>query len=67
MERNNSLDFLKGISIIFIIITHFSWTNLERLSFGFPFWIDMAVPIFMLVSGYTQALSCEKNGGVPLR
>lgn len=60
-QRNYFVDLLKGICICFVIITHFSWTGRERLVLGFPFWIDMAVPIFMVISGYVNALSFEKK------
>lgn len=60
-SRNSILDILKGICILFVIITHFSWEKEERLRFLFPFWIDMAVPIFMLITGYVYAKSYEKS------
>lgn len=59
--RNHFLDVLKGICIIFIVITHFAWQEEERLQFLFPFWIDMAVPVFMIISGYVYAFSYRKN------
>ncbi len=31
-----------------------------RLKYLFPFWIDMAVPVFMIISGYVYALSYKK-------
>lgn len=62
MKRNNYLDIVKGICIIFIIVTHFSWGSDERLRFLFPFWVEMAVPVFMIVSGYVYASSFHKNG-----
>lgn len=61
-ERNSILDILKGICIVFIVITHFSWTAEERLKYLFPFWIDMAVPTFMIISGYVYAVSYKRNG-----
>lgn len=61
-RRNSSLDVLKGICIIFIIITHYSWAEAERLQYAFPFWIDMAVPIFMIISGYVYAISFRTKG-----
>lgn len=64
--RLDYFDFIKGICIIAIIITHYSWTDTERLTFGFPFWIDMAVPVFMLVSGYMNSLSYERNSIISL-
>lgn len=60
-NRYHILDVLKGLCIIFICITHFDWTNKERLALGFPFEIDMAVPIFMLISGYVSAVSYEHH------
>lgn len=59
--RLNYFDVIKGICIIAIIITHISWTDTERLTLGFPFWIDMAVPVFMIISGYMSSLSYERN------
>ena len=51
------VDFLKGLCILFVVITHSSWSNMQRLNYLFPFWINMAVPIFMIVSGYLYAHS----------
>ncbi|MCD7725338.1 MAG: acyltransferase [Clostridiales bacterium] len=62
MDRIKALDMLKGISIIMVVLTHFSWSDQERLVGLFPFWIAMAVPIFMMVSGYTFAMSFERHG-----
>lgn len=55
-ERLHNLDVYKGICILFIILTHFNWNESQRLRMGFPFWVDMAVPIFMVISGYVYAL-----------
>lgn len=60
-ERNRLLDVLKGICIVFIVVTHFAWRDEERLQYGFPFWIDMAVPVFMFISGYVNTLSLHKR------
>lgn len=56
-NRKHILDFIKGLCIIFVIITHFSWSDKERLYPVFPYLIDMAVPIFMVISGYLWASS----------
>ena len=58
----HSIDFMKGICVLFIIITHYSWENTERLRFLFPFWIHMAVPIFMIISGFVYTKSFLKKG-----
>ncbi len=60
-NRNHFIDILKGICIIFVIVTHFSWTADEKLKYYFPFWINMAVPLFMIISGYVYAFSYKKH------
>ena len=62
LGRYNNLDVIKGICILLVVFTHFSWSEDDRLRFLFPFWVDMAVPIFMIVSGYVYSLSFEKHG-----
>ena len=59
--RLSSIDVLKGICIIFVIITHFNWKDEERLKYLFPFWIGMAIPVFMMLSGYVNALSFKRH------
>lgn len=63
MKRNLTLDFIKGLCIIFIIIDHFTgWNNSIRLLALFPFWITMAVPMLMIVLGYLYAMSYQRHG-----
>lgn len=62
--RLSYLDLYKGIVIIFVIFTHYShyfWNDRMRQIWLFPFWIDMAVPIFMVITGYVSALSFQKK------
>ena len=61
-QRNGFLDLLKMVSILMIIITHVSWTEAERSFFVFPFLIEMAVPVFMIISAYLRANKIEKIG-----
>lgn len=56
-KHNSTIDVLKGISIIMVLITHYAWNDTQRLNPLFPFLIEMAVPIFMILSGYVGALS----------
>ena len=51
-RRECVFDILKAIAILMVVITHFPWTDADRLRYGFPFWIDTAMPIFMMLSGY---------------
>ncbi|AGA70598.1 acetyltransferase, fucose-4-O-acetylase [Desulfitobacterium dichloroeliminans LMG P-21439] len=55
------LDYLKAICIIFVVITHTAISSDLRIRFLFPFYIDMAVPIFMIISGYTYSMSLENR------
>ena len=62
-ERSNVLDIIKGLMIIFIIITHFRFVYPDDYNrYGFYFWIDMAVPVFMIVTGYVTAIQFRKRG-----
>ena len=62
MKRNTSIDILKAFCIVCILITHFDWSIDERRRLLFPFWINMAVPIFMYISGYVNAQSYLNKG-----
>lgn len=58
------LDSLKGLAILFVIITHLGWEEADRLRLGLSFWVEMAVPIFMLITGYLHAASYHRAGGI---
>lgn len=60
-NRNRFLDILKGVSVLFITATHYDFTDWNRLDYFFPLWIDMAVPMFMLTSGYVATASYRKH------
>ena len=59
--RNRFIDVMKGICILFVLITHYVWADAERLRYFFPYWIDMAVPIFLIITGYVYSQSYEKK------
>lgn len=59
-NRLVAIDYLKAIAIVLVIITH-SITQEKRLKYYGPFWIDMAVPIFMIISGFTYSMSADRN------
>lgn len=60
-DRHRTIDFIKGVCILIIIFTHYTWSDSERLKFLFPFWVDMAVPMFMIISGFVYSKSFEKR------
>lgn len=62
-KRSNILDIIKGLMIIFIIITHFRFVYPDDYKrYGFFFWIDMAVPVFMIITGYVTSIQYRKRG-----
>ncbi len=48
--------------MVFILVTHHTISAELRLRCLFPFWIDMAVPLLMVLSGYLYAGSYERAG-----
>ncbi len=65
--RYSNLDVIKGICILMVVFTHYNWEDKQRLVFLFPFWIDMAVPIFMVVTGYVSAVSYKRKGSYSIK
>ena len=61
MKRNSFLDVVKGICIFFVIMTHYTFSKHQRADMFFFLWVGMAVPIFMIITGYVYSKSYEKN------
>ncbi len=62
------INILKAIAIIFVIITHNNYSANIKGNIFFSYFICMAVPLFMLISGFNYSLSfsnikdcCLKN------
>lgn len=61
-ERNHFIDISKGIAIILVLFNHYEWQSDSLLNTHLYYWIiTMAVPIFMLCTGYVTAMSFEKK------
>lgn len=62
-QRNSFLDIVKLTTAVFVVISHFSWTEMQKLSWWFPLWDDfvMCVPMFMLITGYVNAVSFSRR------
>lgn len=60
-NRNQLVDVLKGIGCIAVILLHVGFTTEQTQKAGFPFWCVFAVPMFMFLSGYVNALSMNKK------
>ena len=61
-QRIEFLDYLKAICVLMVIITHYDWADKD--SPFFTMLINMAVPVFMIISGYNFAMSNRKKTGV---
>lgn len=64
-QRIEFLDYLKAVCVIMVIITHYDWA--DKTSPFFTMLINMAVPVFMIVSGYNFAMSNRKKADGKLR
>ncbi|MCR4798017.1 MAG: acyltransferase [Lachnospiraceae bacterium] len=60
-KRSAKLDIIKAVAIIFVVIRHFGWGHENRLMLLFPYWINTAVPVFMIISGYVYSLSYQRK------
>ena len=61
MKRNNLFDYLKFVLIVFVIVTHIEWGDATRQIFVFPFVIEMAVPLFLVISSFLRFKKYEAN------
>lgn len=59
-KRNYMIDFIKAVCIIFVIMNHSGVFDKES-SVVFLLLVDKAVPAFMMLSGYTLAMSLWKS------
>ena len=60
-ERVSTFDVLKGLCILMVIFTHYQWTAAQNLRYLFPFWLDMAIPLCILMSGYLFSKSYQRR------
>lgn len=63
-NRSHILDSLKGICIFLVTFSHLSFTGEQKVKMAFAFWVDLAVPMFMIITGYLYTLSYKKRGGL---
>lgn len=61
-ERYYFIDYLKAFAIISVIFTHSYFANTIRENFIISYFVNMAVPIFMLITGFNYANSYLKKG-----
>ena len=58
-KRIELIDYLKAICVTMVIFTHYDWS--EKCTPLFTMFINMAVPVFMILSGYNFAMSGKKH------
>ncbi len=61
-KHYRNIDFLKGICIIIVIFEHAGWSRETWLKGLFPFWDRIAIPMFMVISGFVYTLSLQRKG-----
>lgn len=59
VHRNAGVDLIKAVSIIAIIITHYTFSEDTRAIFVFPYLINLAMPCLMIITGYNAG---NRNG-----
>lgn len=59
------IDHLKAISVMMVIFTHYAWK--DKTGLFFTLIIAMAVPIFMVISGFNFTMSYERKTDGSLR
>ena len=60
-ERFWEFDYLKAFAILFVILTHSTFPEEIKKLFLFPYIINSAVPIFIIVSGYMYSKHYSNN------
>ncbi|WP_034551119.1 acyltransferase family protein [Carnobacterium funditum] len=60
MTYNRTIDVVKGLAILFVILIH-SLTSETMLTIGGPFYILQAVPLFLIIAGFNNAMSYERH------
>ena len=58
-NRIEIFDYMKAFAIIAVVITHCKFSLIQKTHISFTFVIGMAVPIFMLITGYNYAKSYQ--------
>lgn len=65
IQRIEFLDYLKAVCVILVIITHYDWQ--DKTTPFFTMLVNMAVPVFMIISGYNFAMSNYKKADGKLK
>lgn len=60
-KRDNVVDVIKVVALLFVIVIHNSFCDIEILKYGFPFYLKCAVPTFIILSSYVLSDSFKKR------
>ena len=60
-KHYSNIDLMKGICILIVAIEHARWTKDVWLKSLYPFWGRIAIPCFMVISGFLQGRSNENK------
>ena len=60
-NRNHTIDVIKGIAIISVLINHLGLKDHWRELFGYNYHVQLAVPVFMIITGFTYSLSLNNK------
>ena len=58
-KHYRNIDVMKGICILIVIFEHSKWTRAQWLKLLIPFWDRIAIPCFMVISGFVYSRSIE--------
>ena len=58
-KHYRNIDVMKGICILIVIFEHSKWTRNQWLRLLIPFWDRIAIPCFMVISGFVYGKSIE--------
>ena len=58
--RINWIDTVKGVAILFVLLQHCGFSDKTMKIALFPYFENLAIPIFMTISGFTFTLSLRK-------
>lgn len=61
-DRLLSLDILKGLAAIAVIVNHISWIGINKSIFLYRFWVSPAVPVFVVITSFLYSRTFKKIG-----
>lgn len=61
-DRLLSLDILKGLAAIAVIVNHISWIGINKSIFLYRFWVSPAVPVFVVITSFLYSRTFIKIG-----